>query len=517
MLSTAKTLRNVLGLEGSQRLRRAVFREAGPFSGVLKLRERLLAINMVHNSSVIPPVNNPKHPRLAEVPAIHFDPENSSVSALSAPKPGALKVQHRTSGFLGSTLNFLWEDDSIIYAFEGDLKASIPPIEFSLVALDKDLRKLASRSLANLSAVKLFFGGDLPFNLGYFVMMKTGHVIGVTGKTKVELLRFDRVTEKIITDRAWDLEEGLRVLLASRDDGFEVAAQTAAQVMPDYTSGFWVMATGSDEVSAYLAYCDDLGAVLDVFVFDGEQIENGMAIDHTGIYVLTTQRLSKFRHVEGSQIQMLWGEHEDAYYAVNYLPDEAGLISKGSGSSPTLLGSRDDLVVITDRAAPRVNVLVFDRHSGEKLIQSPVFSANRSANENSVVGYRDTIIVQNWWGAEEIRKDMQGMEGGLIRLDISNDRLSVAEVWYNDNFASTATVRLSTATGLLYGTTQTDNRPRPEYSLDMISFQSGDLVHREVLGTGSGYRINMLPGYFAPGGLFIQPTRAGFVIVANDD
>ena len=51
----------------------------------------------------------------------------------------------------------------------------------------------------------------------------------------------------------------------------------------------------------------------------------------------------------------------------------------------------------------------------------------------------------------------------------------------------------------------------------MISFQSGDLVHREVLGIGSGYRINMLPGYFAPGGLFIQPTRAGFVIVSNDD
>jgi hypothetical protein len=198
-----------------------------------------------------------------------------------------------------------------------------------------------------------------------------------------------------------------------------------------------------------------------------------------------------------------------------------GVISLGSGSTPTLLG--DHLVVITDNADEQVHLLVYDRRPGadgrvRTVCDVPVFDPGSSANENSVVATGRSIVVQNWYGAPDsiLSDDHRGLVPGLMRIDVREDESGCDVVWYTRELATPATVKLSTASGLIYGVMLdrgiTDANVHYAHAID---FRTGRTVYRVKLGGGPPANIQFSPTYVGPDGAIYQPVRAGIIKLAD--
>lgn len=101
--------------------------------------------------------------------------------------------------------------------------------------------------------------------------------------------------------------------------------------------------------------------------FPGEAVDNSIVIDErNGIYVVTSRRMLKIMW----NGQRLSTEEKDGAWESGYewTPDEkalaAGAISRGSGTTPTLMGFGDDpdkLIVIADAAETGTNAVAFWR------------------------------------------------------------------------------------------------------------------------------------------------------------
>ena len=101
--------------------------------------------------------------------------------------------------------------------------------------------------------------------------------------------------------------------------------------------------------------------------FSGEAVDNSIAIDdRNGIYVVTSRRMLKIVW-NGEKLSM---DEKDGGWESGYewIPDEealaAGSISRGSGTTPTLMGfgsDPDKLVVIADAARGGTNLVAFWR------------------------------------------------------------------------------------------------------------------------------------------------------------
>jgi hypothetical protein len=101
--------------------------------------------------------------------------------------------------------------------------------------------------------------------------------------------------------------------------------------------------------------------------FSGEAVDNSIAIDEkNGIYVVTSRRMLKVVWT-GTKLSM--DENDGAWESgYEWTPDEkalaAGAISRGSGTTPTLMGFGsvpDKLVVIADAAETGTNAVAFWR------------------------------------------------------------------------------------------------------------------------------------------------------------
>lgn len=456
---------------------------------------------------------NPKpvvdHPRLAPTPAIHFDHYNSSVTDLSGPWPERVDVEFTRYDFpMGLCLNYLLDARGRIYAFCGNSLGVGGRIAFELTLFDDGLEKLDTFEVVRFPSLSLL-RGDLPMNLGYFVMDYRGRVILVQDETTVVFVERDR--DQLRSVQRWELREPLLRHLRQELGGATMEAfddQSIAQVFPAYESGYWIMSLGAFEdgeveAPAYAAFLSDEGRVLDMHVFRGEVIENGITVDRSGAYVVTDRALYKLAFED--EIEVLWHKPYDRASR----PKPGTLSEWGSGSTPTLLG--EDLIAFTDNAPGRIHLVVRERTSGRRVCKQPLFRAGKSANENSVLAYGKSIVVQNWWGSPDFTDDMWGLEPGLTRIDVRDDGCEV--VWYNETFASTPTIRLSTQTGLLYGTIQTAEDDA--YAMSFIDFATGKEIDKVPIGEGRKYRLSMSPAYFVPGGRLIQPVRRGIVSLQN--
>lgn len=460
----------------------------------------------------IPPKDIPDHPRLAPTPAMHFDHYNSSVSNLAAPGPGrvdATLVSHDL--LLGTCLNFLRDSDGTLYGFCGNLTDLTTTVSFTATIFDERLNKRDEYGITSFPR-KNVQRGDLPVNLGYFVLDHRGRLIVVTDETDVVFLTKTE-TNEIEAVRTWELAAQLETRLPT-----DITDQPLAQVMPSYDHGYWFMALGDrdNDIPAYLGRISDSGSVKDVHIFEDETIGNGMALDESGAYVVTDHALYKASRGSDGGVAIDWEERYTR--ATTVKPGTENLSRRGSGSTPTLLGENDDLVAITDNAEERVNAVVLDRATGRRICTQPLFEKGKSANENTLVGYRDTIIAQNWYGAPGFSDEMWGMSAGLTRLDVRPDRSGCEVVWDSDDrdreFASRPTVRLSTCTGLLYGPIQVAEGD--EYAMAFIDFDTGEFVRTVPFpGTGRGYRLSHIPSYVVPGGHLVQPVRRGYVVFRN--
>ncbi len=220
-----------------------------------------------------------------------------------------------------------------------------------------------------------------------------------------------------------------------------------------------------------------------------EQIRNTMAITKTGVYVVTSKMMYRFRLDEEGKPQIVWGE---PYDNVGYA--KPGSYNAGSGTSPTILGE-GKYVAITDNAEPYMQVVVYrttevDLPPEERVVcEMPVFQyAAGGALDNSLLGSRLSLIVENNYGYVYDLENMTVTESepGFERIDIDPNGRGCTKVWINSEIVSTASAKLSTRTGLIYTYSRKydDLNQVWAYYWTALDFQTGEVVWEKLAGTG---------------------------------
>ena len=264
-----------------------------------------------------------------------------------------------------------------------------------------------------------------------------------------------------------------------------------------------------------------------VFVYEltpGEGAENGISASKEGAVILTNQSCYLFRAENG--VKKVWGTpYESAGAKDSKEGDETtgGGLAWGSGCSPSL---SPDLVMFTDNQNP-VNLVALDMKTGEKVASHPVIDELpenvQVSVENSAIVYDDgegtvSTVVCNWFGAgsanlakEDNDSSIQSYENiydmnwlkqgnkmimpGVERVDTikTKDGYEMKSIWCRDDIRDTSMMKLSTATGYIYGYVQDVESGMWQYII--LDFETGKTVFSMDVSSRAGYN-NMAIGMY---------------------
>jgi hypothetical protein len=279
----------------------------------------------------------------------------------------------------------------------------------------------------------------------------------------------------------------------------------------DFQGRYWINMRNSANI--YIlnpATYKDIGDLKVVNLGKGEFTRNGLALTKEGAaYIVTTQAMYRVDAGADDQPRIVWR------HAYDNVPDNtnndeyvngvrSGQYEYGSGTTPTILGE-GKYVVITDNAE-QMNVVVYRTKlqkdpNNQVVCKMPVFEfpgGGKGAQSNSLIGLRNSIIVQNTFGYlfnfPDIHSDppdltaelVQGGAPGLERIDIDPNGKGCTKVWVNTEVASTNTPKLSTRTGLIYVQSRkwdAENNLNAYY-WTALDFYTGKVVWEKLVGTG---------------------------------
>lgn len=268
--------------------------------------------------------------------------------------------------------------------------------------------------------------------------------------------------------------------------------------------------------------------------FAGEEFQNAMAMDSTGVYAVSDFKMYKLT-LNGSnapQFDAAWPVGGVAFDRGDFI--KPGQINQGSGTTPTLMGANDDYLAITDNADP-TNVVIMDRVDGTVICKEPVFSipvpagdtsglTYASSSDNSLIGYHDSVVVENNYGYD-VPTVNNWTQPGLMRVDVVAENLGVDDNcvrnadWIvsdaNTTASQTTVPKLSLGSGLVYVYTREeiagvgsdpDNINQQAYYFGALDFETGDLVFKVLTGTGSLWNNNYAP-------ITIPPNESGVAYI----
>ena len=265
-----------------------------------------------------------------------------------------------------------------------------------------------------------------------------------------------------------------------------------------------------------------------VFVYElapGEGAENGIAASKDGAVILTNQNCYLLQADNG--VKKIWETpYESAGAKESKEGDETtgGGLAWGSGCSPSLT---KDLVMFTDNQET-VNLLALDMKTGEVVANLPVIDelpeGSQVAVENSAIVYDNgagtvSTIVCNWFGAgsanlgkEDSDSSIQSYTNiydenwlkqgnkmitpGVERVDTikTEDGYEMKSIWCRSDLSDTSMMKLSTATGYIYGYVQ--NLETGMWQYIMLDFETGETVFTMDISDKPGYN-NMAIGMYA--------------------
>ncbi|HZY74811.1 MAG TPA: hypothetical protein VFE40_00715 [Jatrophihabitantaceae bacterium] len=292
-------------------------------------------------------------------------------------------------------------------------------------------------------------------------------------------------------------------LQRSYDLGAELGAKDCViALLPDWSGRIWFVSQGG----VVGTITPDTGAV-HALRLDGEQIVNSFAADETGgVYIVSDRAMYRFDADASGAPAVTWRQPYD-----RGAEQKPGQLSQGSGTTPTLVGR--DLVAITDNADPRMNVIFYNRATGQELCQAPVFAAGASNTENSVVAVGDSVIVENNYGYRGPQSTLLGKTTapGIARVQaVSGGTCNV--MWTNQESAPTSVPKVSLASGLLYVYT----KPKNNFGLDewyftAIDVRTGATVYKQLTGTGIAFNNHYAAIYLGPDGSAYIATLTGLI------
>lgn len=265
-----------------------------------------------------------------------------------------------------------------------------------------------------------------------------------------------------------------------------------------------------------------------VFVYElepGEGAENGIAASKEGAVILTNLKCYLLRADNG--VKKVW---ETSYKSVGAKESKegdettGGGLAWGGGCSPSLT---NDLVMFTDNQDP-VNLIAVDMKTGEQVASMPVIDelpkGTQVSVENSAIVYDDgegtvSTIVCNWFGAGSaklgeadndssiqsyeniydvgwLRQGNKMIAPGIERVDTvkTEDGYEMKSIWCRSDLSDTSMMKLSTATGYIYGYVQDMETGMWQYI--MLDFETGETAFTMDISDKPGYN-NMAIGMYA--------------------
>lgn len=257
----------------------------------------------------------------------------------------------------------------------------------------------------------------------------------------------------------------------------------------------------------------------------GESAENGIAANPDGAVILTNLACYMLTAQDGVNVRWRTAyESNGANDAEEGSGFTGGGLAWGSGTSPTLT---NDLVLFTDNLDP-VNLLALSSETGEIVAQMPVLEDLGEdvpvSVENSILVYdggagRVSVIVCNWFGAgnaalaePDANSSIQSYENiydanwmaqgnayiapGVERVDIvrTQEGYQAEKVWSRLDIHETSMIKLSTATGYLYGYWQDLDTGMWRY--EALDFDTGETRLAVDVSSASGYN-NLAVGLIA--------------------
>lgn len=269
----------------------------------------------------------------------------------------------------------------------------------------------------------------------------------------------------------------------------------------------------------------------------GEGAENGVAANEDGAVILTN--LACYMLTAENGVQVRWrtpyesAGTNDAEEGSGYT---GGGLAWGSGTSPTLT---KDLVIFTDNLDP-IRLIALSSETGEVAAQIPILDELGEdvpvSVENSILVYASgdgsaTVIVANWFGAgnaglaePDADSSIQSYDNiydanwtaqgnayiapGVERVDFvqTDQGYEAKKVWSRADLRETSMIKLSTATGYLYGYWQDVDSGMWVY--DVLDFATGQTVLRQEVSSLAGYN-NMAVG------LIVDPDGNGIYCPTN--
>lgn len=308
----------------------------------------------------------------------------------------------------------------------------------------------------------------------YFYIDNENRVVNVAPNNHV--LRFTIEEDGFALEADFDVAAHLNTAYPAGDS----PRQRLVSALPDWDGLIWFV-TRYDGVVGTLN--PETGAVQTLQLGDGleNSIQNSFAIDKKRAYVATNRRMLALEADEDGRPVVQWSETYQN--AGDVKPSQ---FDDGTGTTPTVLPG--GFVAITDNADP-LNVVVYrTRKSKDQVVcEVPVFDKGASANENSLIGVGNSLIVENNHGYDVIGFQTGAVQSkpGQMRIDIDADKKGCHVVWANDQVIPSVISKMSLATGLIYTyTRKVDENGVQGWYWTAVDFRTGETAFSVLAGTG---------------------------------
>ena len=404
----------------------------------------------------------------------------------------------------------------------------------------RDLNAEETKTLGYFSP-KQHDGGSYLIQSSYTFLDAENRIVCPTSNNHVLMLRATDEEGNVLPEFEKVLDIDIKAA-AEAALGKELT-QNLLSVVFDYDGNLW-FATGGfriyperqqQGVLGYIAH-SAIEAILNgeqtdlskaVFVYEltpGEGAENGIAASKDGAVILTNKNCYLLRANNG--VEAVWcTPYESVGAKVSGEGDKTtgGGLAWGGGCSPTLT---PNLVMFTDNADP-VNLLALDMKTGEVVAKTPVLDdlpdGYQVAIENSAIVYDNgagtvSTIVCNWFGAGNagladpnndssiqsyaniydqnwLMKGNAMIAPGVERVDTvkTDSGYEMKSIWTRNDLSDTAIMKLSTATGYIYGYVQDLTTGMWQYII--LDFETGETVFTMDVSNKYGYN-NMAIGMY---------------------
>ena len=405
----------------------------------------------------------------------------------------------------------------------------------------RDLNAEETKTLGYFSP-KQHDGGGYMIQSSYTFLDNENRIVCPTSNNHVLMLRATDEAGNVLPvfEKALDID----IKAAAEKALGKELGQNLLSVVFDYEGNLW-FATGGFRIYPQRAQQGVLGYIarsaIDgilageevdlasaVYVYDlpaGEGAENGIAATREGAVILTNQNCYLLRANAG--VEVVWKTPYASVGAkVSGEGDKTtgGGLAWGGGCSPSLT---PNLVLFTDNQET-VNLIALDMKNGEVVASLPVLDTlpegYQVAVENSAIVYDDgegtvSTIVCNWFGAgnaglanpdsdSSIQSyaniyDMnwltQGnsmIAPGVQRVDTikTETGYEMKSIWCRNDLSDTSIMKLSTATGYIYGYVQDLSTRMWQYI--MLDWETGETVFTMDVANKYGYN-NMAIGMYA--------------------